>query len=114
MGSTPEWTYYASLIADKQLSGGVLYGRFDYNWSDAMAIGTDNDPNKATKAFGLANIKIGYRLDGERYDVSLWAKNAFDKAIIPGGFNSVIREGSLTGYHSEPRTFGLTLRASFQ
>lgn len=114
VGGTPEWTYYASLIADKQLSGGVVYGRLDYNWLDEMAVGTDNDPNKATKAAGLANIKIGYRFDGDRYDLSLWAKNAFDKALVPGGFNSVIREGSLTGYHSEPRTFGATLRASFQ
>ena len=28
--------------------------------------------------------------------------------------NSVIREGSLSGYITEPRTYGLTFRANFQ
>lgn len=114
VGGTAKWTYYASLITNRQLANGSLYGRLDYNWRDDIVGGTDNDPNKTTPSIGLANIKIGYRFDNERYDVSLWAKNAFDEAPRPRGFNSVIRDGSLTGWHTEPRTWGLTLRANMQ
>ena len=114
VGSTPEWTYYASLITERQMGEGFLYGRLDYNWRDEMFIGNDNDPNKATDSFGIANVKVGYRFNDDRYDVAIWAKNAFDEDHRTSAFNSVIREGSLTGYHLEPRTVGITLRASVQ
>lgn len=114
VGGTPEWSYYASLIGERQLGEGFLYGRADYSWRGDTTTGTDNDPNKERAAFGLTNIKLGYRFDGDRYDVSLWAKNAFDEDYSAGSFNSVIREGSLTDYFVEPRTWGITLRANFQ
>jgi iron complex outermembrane receptor protein len=114
VGSTPEWSYYASLIAERELDEGFIYGRFDYNWRDDMFIGADNDPNKASDSYGVANIKAGYRFNNDRYDVAIWAKNAFDKDHRTHALNSVIREGSLTAYHLEPRTVGITLRASVQ
>ena len=114
VGSTPEWSYYASLISERQMGEGFVYGRFDYNWRDDMFIGADNDPNKASDSYGVANIKAGYRFNNDRYDVAIWAKNAFDKDHRTHAFNSVIREGSLTAYHLEPRTVGITLRASVQ
>lgn len=114
VGGTPEWTYYASLIADRQVGDGFLYGRFDFNWRDEIPSGTDNDPNKEGDSTSLANVRIGYRFGGDRYDLSVWAKNAFDEDYREGGFNSVIREGSLSAYITEPRTYGLTFRANFQ
>ena len=113
VGSTPKRSHYVSLAADKQLDNGAVYGRFDYNWRDDMFIGNDNDPNKIADSSGIANVKIGYRFNEDRYDISLWAKNAFDKDHRTSAFNSVIREGSLSAYHLEPRTFGLTFRANY-
>ena len=93
---------------------GFVYGRFDYNWRDDMIIGADNDPNKAADSFNVANIKVGYRFNDDRYDVAIWAKNAFDDDHRTRAFNSVIREGSVSAYPLEPRTVGITLRASVQ
>jgi outer membrane receptor protein involved in Fe transport len=78
-----------------------------------MFIGSDNDPNKIADSSGVANVKVGYRFSEDRYDISLWAKNAFDEDHRTSAFNSVIREGSLSAYHLEPRTLGLTFRASY-
>jgi outer membrane receptor protein involved in Fe transport len=114
VGSTPEWSYYASLISERQMGEGFLYGRFDYNWRDDMFIGADNDLNKVADSSGVANVKLGYRFNDDRYDVAIWAKNAFDEDHRTSAFNSVIREGSLSAYHLEPRTVGITLRASVQ
>ena len=114
VGSTPEWSYYASLITERQMGEGFLYGRLDYNWRDDMFIGADNDLNKAADSSSVANIKVGYRFNDDRYDVAIWAKNAFDEDHRTSAFNSVIREGSLSAYHLEPRTVGITLRASVQ
>lgn len=113
VGGTPEWTYYASLIGEYDLDDGVLYGRFDVNHLDDIATGTDNDPNKQVDAYTLANVRIGYLFADEKYDISIWAKNVFEEEYQNGGFNSVVREGTLSAYHIEPRTYGLTFRANF-
>ena len=93
--------------------GNLVYGQFDINWKDDNPSGTDVDPNKAADSYTLANVRLGYRFSADRYDVSIWAKNVFDEDFSHGAFNSVIREGSLTAYHTAPRTWGLTLRASY-
>jgi len=114
VASTPKWTVFGSAQAHQRLGdGNLLYAQLDVNWRDDTPNGTDADPNKNTKAYALANVRLGYRFSADHYDVSLWAKNVFDKDYTDGTFNSVIREGSLTGYHTEPRTWGVTLRATY-
>jgi iron complex outermembrane recepter protein len=114
VASTPKWTYFASLSADRQLRNGAsFYGRLDVNWKDDNPSGTDNDPNKTADSYTLTNLHLGYRTADERYTVSLWAKNLFDEDYRNGAFNSVIRQGSLSAYHTEPRTVGVTFRANF-
>lgn len=113
VGGTPEWTLFGSAQVQKRMNnGGLFYGQLDVNWKDDMISGTDNDPNKAVDAYALTNLRIGYRFGADRYDIALWAKNLLDEDYRLGGFNSVIREGSLSNYQTEPRTIGLTLRAT--
>ena len=111
--STPEWTVYVSLIGEFEVGDGTLYSRLDVHSRDVNPSGTDNDPNKEGDAYTLTNFRVGYRFADGKYDLSLWAKNALDEDYKNGAFNSVIREGSLSAYHTEPRTFGLTFRANF-
>jgi len=111
--STPEWTYYVSLVAEREFGEGYIFGRLDVNHRDENPSGTDNDPNKEGPSYTLANARVGYRFSEDKYEVSLWAKNAFDEDYRNGAFNSVLREGSLSSYHTEPRTYGLTFRANF-
>jgi iron complex outermembrane receptor protein len=113
VGSTPEWTYYTSLTGSYDLSSGVLYGRLDVSHKDDMLIGNDNDLNKEADAYTLVNLHIGYSFAEGKYDVSVWAKNITDEDYRVSAFNSVLREGSLSAYHAEPRTYGLTFRANF-
>ncbi len=113
VGGTPEWTVYGSALVERRMdNGNLFYGQLDVNWRDDNPSGTDNDPNKFADSYTLTNLRLGYRFSGDRYDVSLWAKNLFDEDFTNGAFNSVIREGSLTEYHTEPQTWGITLRAT--
>ena len=112
VGSTPEWTIYSSLIGEFEVGSGMLYTRLDISSQDDVIVGNDNDPNKVGDSRTLANFRIGYRFADGNYDVSLWAKNLLDEDYSSGAFNSVIREGSLSAYHTEPRTFGITFRSS--
>ncbi|MCR9259338.1 MAG: TonB-dependent receptor [Pseudomonadaceae bacterium] len=113
VGGTPEWTVYVSgQVSQRLADGNLFYGQLDVNWKDENPSGNDNDPNKLADSYTLTNLRVGYRFSGDRYDVSLWAKNLFDEDYTNGAFNSVIREGSLTEYHTEPQTWGVTLRAT--
>ncbi len=113
VGGTPEWTVYVSgQVSHRLADGNLFYGQLDVNWKDENPSGNDNDQNKYADSYTLTNLRLGYRFSGDRYDVSLWAKNVFDEDYTNGAFNSVIREGSLTEYHTEPQTWGVTLRAT--
>lgn len=110
----PEWTVFASAQMEHQLSNdNVLYGQLDVNWKDEAPGSSANDPNLFDDSYALTNFRLGYRFGEGNYDMSLWVKNLFDEDYTNGGFNSVIREGSLTSYHTEPQTFGVTLRATY-
>lgn len=113
VGGTPEWTVYSSTQVRHHLNdGSLLYGQLDVNWRDEVPSGIDNDTNKFGNSNVLTNVRLGYRFSEDRYDVSLWAKNVFDEDFVSGAFNSVIREGSLSGFQTEPQTWGVTLRAT--
>ncbi len=113
VGGTPEWTVYVSgQVSHRLADGNLFYGQLDVNWKDENPSGNDNDQNKYADSYTLTNLRLGYRFSGDRYDVSLWAKNVFDEDYTNGAFNSVIREGSLTEYHTEPQSWGVTLRAT--
>lgn len=61
----------------------------------------------------IANFRIGIRPDEEKWNVELWARNAFDahyyQTIGKVAFNS----GALSGLLGDPRTYGVTLRLSY-
>ncbi len=114
VSGTPEWTIFGSAHAERRLGGGnLIYGQFDVNWKDDNPSGTDLDSNKEADDYTVANVRRGYLFSGDKYDISIWGKNVFDEDYSYGGFNSVIREGSLTAYHTEPATWGVTLRATY-
>ena len=45
--------------------------------------------------------------------VSIWGRNVFDDEYITVAFPSVAQAGSLSGYPSQPATYGITVRKSF-
>ena len=110
---TPEWTLFGSARVDYALASGNVYAQLDVNWRDETANGNDNDANKRQDSFTLVNLRLGYRFAQDRYDISLWGKNVFDEDYHGGSFNSVIREGSISAFHTEPATWGLTFRATY-
>jgi iron complex outermembrane receptor protein len=111
---TPELSMFVSANFVKEFGNNMEgYSQLDMSWRDDVVSGNDNDINKAQDSFSLVNFRIGVRIDDAKYDISLWGKNIFDEDYHGGGFNSVIREGSLTAYLTEPFTWGLTLRSAF-
>ena len=61
----------------------------------------------------LANARIGVRALNRRMDLSVWAKNLFDKQYFSDIAPGVGNTGLLTAQLGDPRTYGVTLRFHF-
>ena len=69
-------------------------------------------PGGYTREQNLINASWGFVTD-ERIEVSIWFRNLLDNQYITTAFPSVAQRGSISGYASQPRTFGVTVRRRF-
>ena len=88
------------------------YLGFDYSYRSTVNNGGYSAATQL-EPLHLANARIGVRALNRRMDLSVWAKNLFDKQyfsdIVPGVGNT----GLLTVQLGDPRTYGVTLRFHF-
>ena len=86
----------------------AVYGHADYSHRSSFNTSSSNSAYADVPAFGIANARIGLRTEDGLLDLSLWARNLFDKkyfqTLSPGA------TGLVTALIGEPRTLGLTLR----
>lgn len=69
-------------------------------------------PGDYTREQNLINATWGFVTD-ERIEVSIWFRNLLDNQYITTAFPAVAQRGSISGYASQPRTFGVTVRRRF-
>ncbi|WP_010545775.1 TonB-dependent receptor, partial [Sphingomonas elodea] len=62
-------------------------------------------------SYDLVNARIGVRLDKGRLDLSVWARNLFDKRYFQT--LSVANTGLVSAILGDPRTLGATLRTKW-
>jgi iron complex outermembrane receptor protein len=75
----------------------------------------DNSPFSRIDSYAVVNARVGTRF-GERYDLSFWVSNLFDKDYFNTLGNASIVGAAVFGFSGQlgpPRTFGATLRAEF-
>ena len=120
-----------SLAWTPPIGGSGMSGLFyiDGRHSSGFNTGSDLFPQKSQGSFLVVNGRIGVRGPDDRWALELWAQNLFDKDYQQVAFNSPFQEGAVgapftdpqfpggrqifSSYLSEPRTYGLTLRARF-
>ena len=60
----------------------------------------------------LRTCALGFRADG-RWDVFVWARNAFDREYYDVLATTPGNTGLVSGNPADPRTYGLTFKAQF-
>jgi iron complex outermembrane receptor protein len=83
------------------------YHRQSKVYYDPLAQETEAQPS-----YSLTDVRVGFRRDGQRWEISGFAQNLFDKAY----YSSFLRSnlvGASTGVQGAPRTIGVELRAKF-
>jgi len=64
------------------------------------------------REYSLVNLSAGFRTQND-LSVTLWGRNVFDEQYITTAFPSVAQSGSISGYPSQPATYGVTVKKSF-
>jgi len=112
--NAPRWTgslnaQYAHAVADQ------VEGYVNANYAYRSEVFGTLDASKYSKipAYSLTNLSAGarFKAGGAKWDVSLWAKNAFDKLYYTSMWNTSF--GAYNAIIGTPRTVGLTARADF-
>lgn len=88
-----------------------LYARVDYTHRSSNDTSGSNSRLTRINGYGLANARIGVRLDDGAFDLSVWATNLFNKNYFTS--LSAANNGLITASLGDPQTFGATLRARF-
>jgi iron complex outermembrane receptor protein len=88
------------------------YLGFDYSYRSTVNNGGVSAATQL-EPLHLANARIGVRALNRRMDLSVWAKNLFDKQYFSDIASGVGNTGLLTAQLGDPRTYGVTLRFHF-
>ena len=109
--NTPDYTATIGTQLSRMLSGSTtLYGR-----AEAVFLGAfqyDDANTAGQSAYSLANVRAGVR--GAALFAEVWVKNAFDTRYIPLAFAyEAFAPSGFVGESGRPRTFGVTLGATF-
>lgn len=113
LAGVPKFAY--SLGADAEAPLGQLGGRdlsiyahADYAHRSSFNTSASNSAWAQVPGYGIANARLGLRTDDGLWDLSIWAKNLFDKNYFLN--LSAQNTGVVTAQLGEPRTYGVTLR----
>ena len=92
-----------------------LYAHADWFHRSTFNAALQNSAWTQVAGYGLVNARLGLRASDGRFDVSLWAKNLFNKNYFASLSSSVTAGsgGLVTGVLGDPRTYGITARTKF-
>lgn len=122
-GTTPSGipeiaTSIGALYQTTLSNGWDAFARADWQYEEDTAFFDDPAGSAILTAAGysreqnLVNASIGFTTDAG-LGVNLWGRNLFDDQFITTAFPSVAQSGSFSGYPSQPRTYGVTVRKEF-
>lgn len=95
-----------------QLGSWDAFIRGDYQYESDVQVVDGISPDIASRELKLLNVSTGITTENG-LSATLWARNLNDESFLISAFPSVAQAGSFSGYRSEPRTYGITLRKDF-
>lgn len=108
-----KWSGQVSIDYSREIAADTeLFGYANQTYRSASNVLNPASAYGRQGAYGLTNAGIGARLDGGRYSLQAWGRNIFDKryAVGIGQASAVSPYIKVLG---DPRTYGVTARATF-
>ncbi len=104
-------TEYHQSLDGLGLAGLTGYVGADTSYRSRYYSGADLSIYSVVPGHDITNFHLGARSDDGRWDVSLWARNAFDTDYFLT--RSASTDGAITALVGDPRTFGVTLNLAY-
>ena len=116
LSGSPKWSWsaggdFAQPIGETAIGAAEFYAHADYSWRSAYYTAVSDSRYSLVPSYGIANARVGFRTESGSFDLSIWAKNLFDKNYVDT--LSVANTGLVTATVGDPRTAGVTLRSKF-
>ncbi len=106
-----EFTGTAAATYSWTLGSYEAFVRANYNYESSVRV-IENVPEAvATRDVSTVNASAGLSKNG--WEIQLWGRNLTDDDYLISAFPSVAQFGSYSGYPSQPRSYGVTLRKRF-
>jgi iron complex outermembrane receptor protein len=90
-----------------------FYAVAQYGYKSAFYGDIDDSRYSRLPAAGITNFRVGTSLDGGRFDIALWARNAFDTRYFYTVVNAISGAGGYFAAPGDPATYGVALSSNF-
>ncbi len=95
-----------------QLGSTESFIRGEYTYADNIQVVENVPADIASAKVSTFNGSLGFGWSNG-LELIFWGRNLFNDEYLLSAFPSVAQPGSYSGYPNQPRTYGVTLRASF-
>lgn len=109
---SPSFTLSAAVVQDFELGEGVLSFQFSGYYNSGYYSQLTNAPNTDIPSYSVFNGRVSYTGAEERYQISLFARNLFDKEYITYAFD-IASNGFTEQTLGVPRWVGIEGRYNF-
>lgn len=111
MPTAPEWSAFANLRKQFDLSGGSeLTASANYRWRDDQYFDPFNQPNAFQESYGELGARLQWVSASGLATVALWGRNLTDeKALLAVAISSELYGFPRLASVNEPRTYGVEL-----
>jgi len=111
---TPKHSASAGFDLGRDVSGGArIYLRPSWNWRSQVYFEDDNTPGIEQAGYALYNLRLGFTLEGGRWDFGLYGNNLTDKDYLIDAGNTGRLFGTPTFIQGLPRTYGVSVSGRF-
>ncbi|ENZ80636.1 MULTISPECIES: TonB-dependent receptor [Caulobacter] len=110
----PKWTVSGSATINHDFGNDYSgYARVEYDYVSKTQLTETVPPNLNSYSQNVVNASIGVTNRANQIDIMFWARNLTKDKYLISAFPTVAQDGSYSGYPSQPRTYGVTVRKSF-
>ncbi|MFT7286766.1 MAG: iron complex outermembrane receptor protein [Halieaceae bacterium] len=109
----PELSTNISAAYNFNIGDAMSYVRIEHIYEDEVQV-VDNIPaSVASREINSINASFGMSFSNG-LEFNLWGRNLTEDKYLLSAFPSVAQAGSISGYPSQPRTYGATLKYNFE
>lgn len=109
----PETNAFVSATKDFHVGENTLFARLEFAYYDEQFTDGDLDPFMLQDSVSILNASIGYDFTDWNATLRLWGRNITDEIYYHGSFDAPAQDGRVMSYPSEPASYGITFRKSF-